>query len=257
MESSNPIISAIGLSKKYGRILALGGVTIEVAPGEAVCIVGPNGVGKTTLLLLLSGAIFPTAGDVRVFGLDRWQNNFKLRKLMTLVPAETIVGQSPTPYAYLRLVGQVYGMSREDFATRLERAVCEMDYAPHLHKNWAQLSLGLAKKAILIGGFLPEVSLRILDEPFAGGIDPLGMEALYSWIRAASRRGEAVVFSTQVLEQAETVADRIVLLRGGRVSLSGTPAEFIAAAGVDPQSPRALGQAFIRLTRDADKAKHQ
>lgn len=251
---SGHVISAIGLQKRYGRQLALDGVTLNVSAGEVVCIIGPNGVGKTTLLYLLAGVIFPTAGHVRILGLDRWENNFELRKRITVVPADLIIGQSPTPYAYLRLVGQLYGMEKNAFAEKLERMVGEMDFGPHLHRSWCELSFGLAKKAVLIGGFLPEVPLRIMDEPFAGGIDPLGMEVLYHWARAARLRGETVVFSTQVLEQAETTADRLVLLHEGRVSCSGRPVDVIAAAGIDPAEPRALGRAFIKLTRDAGKA---
>lgn len=249
MEQENGfVIRAVGLKKKYPKVNALDGLTLDVQQGEVLCLIGPNGAGKTTLLQLLGGVIYPSAGHVKVLGRDRWKENFEIRKGTTYLPVNPVVGASPTPYEYLRFLGQIYGLPKAQFIEKTQRLARQMRYTEYLTRPWAALSTGLVKKAGLIGCFLPEVAVRFLDEPFAGGIDPLGMEMLYQWMQEARGRGETILFSTQVLEQAETVADRVALLNRGRVEVIGAPGDLIAQAGLEAAEPRALAQAFIRLT---------
>lgn len=245
-------VEAVGLRFRYGRSYAVDGVSLELRAGEALCVIGPNGAGKTTLLSLLGGMVLPQQGHVRVFGLDRWRENFEIRKRSTFLLAEPAFGESLTPYEFLRFFGQIYGIPKETFLERVKRLAAEMDMTEHWTKPWGKLSLGMMKKTGLIAAFLPDAGLRIMDEPFAGGIDPMAMERLYQWIGAAKARGETIIFSTQVLEQAESAADRILMLEGGSIRADGTPAEIITLAGVDPAEPRALYKAFLRL---ADKSK--
>lgn len=251
--SNDRVIQAVGLRKKYPGVEALRGVSLDVHKGEILCIIGPNGAGKTTLLYLLGGVVFASAGHVTVFGLHRWKENFEIRRRSVVLPALPIFGSSPTPYEYLRFLAQIYSLSKETFLARLRQLAAEMSLSPHLNKPWSALSPGLAKKVALIGCFLPEVPLRILDEPFAGGIDPLGMEVLYGWMREAHERGETLVFSTQVLDQAQHLADRIALLHEGRVLALGSPGELIEKAQVPSTDPRPLARAFLTLTRTEAK----
>lgn len=262
MLSSNPggaqpshdgVIEAVGLRKRFGFTKAVHGVNLHVSRGEAVCIIGPNGAGKTTLLLLLGGVILPSFGGVKVFGLDRWKDNFEIRKRSTFLTAEPIFGASPTPYEFLRYYAQIYGLPKAIFLERFKRLADEMDMLPHIKKPWPKLSLGMKKKTGLIAAFLPDAELRILDEPFAGGIDPMAMERLYQWMELAKQRGEAIVFSTQVLEQAENAADRLVLLEKGTITAVGTPAELITAASIDSNDARPLYRAFLALTAKEER----
>ena len=242
------MIRAIGLQKKFPNVRAVDGLSLDVRRGEVLCIIGPNGAGKTTLLHMLGGAIYPSAGHIRVLGLDRWKDNFAIRRQTAFLPVSPVVGISPTPYEYLRFLGQVYGLAHEAFLARLKRMAAQMRYTEYLNRPWGALSTGLVKKAGLIGCFLPEVPLRFMDEPFAGGIDPLGMEILFQWMAEARGRGETIIFSTQVLDQAEAVADRIALLARGRIEVLGSPEELMTQAGVESAEPRALARAFLKLT---------
>lgn len=252
MQDDDVIINATGLRHKYGRSVALDSVSLDIRRGEVVCIIGANGAGKSTLLGLLGGMLFPNRGHVTVFGMDRWRDNFAIRKRSTLLFAEPVFGASPTPYEFLRFFAQIYGIPRSEFRSRLEKLADEMHMTKHLDKPWQKLSLGMMKKTGLIAAFLPDAELRIMDEPFAGGIDPLAMEMLYTWIRAARERGETIVFSTQVLEQAEGAADRILILIDGTIQIDGTPLEILTSAGVSPGEPRALSKAFLKLTGGTD-----
>ena len=253
----NVAIRAVGLQKKYPGVRALRGVSVEIRRGEIFCVIGPNGAGKTTLLYLLGGLIFPSAGHVTVFGLHRWKDNFEIRKRSAMLTTEPLYGESPTPYEYLRFLAQIYGLPKREFLDRLRRLSSEMQYTSYLNKAWPALSSGLTKKAGLVGCFLPDAALRILDEPFAGGIDPLGVEILYGWMREARDHGETVVFSTQILDQAEHVADRILLLHEGTILALGSPSKLIEKAGVAAGEERPLAKAFLALTRDRAKARDE
>jgi ABC-2 type transport system ATP-binding protein len=133
------------------------------------------------------------------------------------------------------------------FASRVWDLVHQMDLGSHWQKSWTSLSLGMIKKAGLVGVFLPDADLRILDEPFAGGVDPLGMEALYRWMIQSRARGETIVFSTQVLEQAGAICDRILLLEKGSLRWLGAPDDLVKEAGLDPDEPRAFARAFASI----------
>ncbi len=124
-----------------------------------------------------------------------------------------------------------------------------MNMTDHWDKPWERLSLGMMKKTGLIAAFLPKVPLRMFDEPFAGGIDPMAMEQLYTWMAEAKAHGETILFSTQVLEQAENAADRLLLLEDGAIRALATPAALIVQAGIDPNEPRALYKAFLAMAR--------
>jgi len=239
-------VEAVGLRFRYGRSYAVDGVSFELREGEVLCVIGPNGAGKSTLLSLLGGMVLPQQGHVRVFGLDRWRDNFEIRKRSTFLLAEPAFGESLTPYEFLRFFAQIYGIPKQTFLDRVKKLAAEMDMTEHWNKPWGKLSLGMLKKTGLIAAFLPDAQLRIMDEPFAGGIDPMAMERLYQWIGEAKSRGETIMFSTQVLEQAET-ADRILMLENGSIRALATPPELIAMAGVGPDEPRPLYKAFLRL----------
>lgn len=242
------VIEAVGLSKKFGLTKAVQNVSLDVVRSERLCVIGPNGAGKTTLLLLLGGVLLPSSGTVTVFGMDRWRQNFEIRTRSTFLTAEPIFGASRTPYEFLRFYAEIYGVPKTVFRERFRQLIDEMNMTGHIEKPWHKLSLGMQKKTGLIAAFLPDASLRILDEPFAGGIDPIAMERLYQWVDDAQRRGETTIFSTQVLEQAQNGADRIVLLEDGAISVVGTPKELMASAGIDSGEMRPLYRAFLTLT---------
>jgi ABC-2 type transport system ATP-binding protein len=241
------VLSAVGLKKKFGSTKAVNGISLEIFQGETVCVIGPNGAGKTTLLHLLGGIIMPNSGHITALGMHRWKDNFKIRECSIFIPATMIFGNFPTPFEFLRFVGQLYHLPKDEFHSRLENRVKEMNYQKHLHKPWSKLSLGLAKKAGLIAAFLPDLSLRLMDEPFAGGIDPYGMEMLVRWIAEASARGETTVFSTQVLEQTNGTG-KLALICEGQLKFYGTLEEMLKMAGVEPGETRAISKAFIALT---------
>lgn len=248
MASADVILEARGISRTFWRTKALLPMDLTVKSGEVLAVTGLNGAGKTTLLTMMAGALFPTTGDIHVFGLHRWRENYAIRCRSFFLPVTFPLGGMATPYEYLRFIAQVYGLTKVTFHARLEELCLQFDYLGQLGRPWKKLSLGQIRKAGLIAAFLPDVELRILDEPFAWGIDPAGMEVLYRWVADASvRQNSATVFSTQVLDQAETAAHRVLLLDRGQLSFCDKPDALLAKAGISPDEPRAFTRAFMKL----------
>lgn len=240
-------IEAVGLQKKFGRTRALKALSLDIPKGEVLCVVGPNGAGKTTLLLLLGGIILPSSGHVKVLGLHRWKENFEIRKRSTFLSDTPLFGACLSPYDFLRFYAQIYGIPKAEFLDRVKELAEEMAMTEHLDKPWDKLSLGMKKKTGLIAIFLPPAELRIIDEPFAGGIDPMAMDRLYEWMQSAKTRGETVLFSTQVLEQAERASDRVLVLRDGARVAFDSPQNMVHQTGLDPSDPRAFNKALLKL----------
>lgn len=247
--SAPPLVVARNLNVRFqllSRARALRDVSFEIPPGEILCVIGPNGAGKTTLLNLLAGCLFKTRNRITIAGLDRWKNNYEVRRLSTYVPMGQYVPLGPTPLDHMTNMARLYEMPEADFARRCAALVDDMNYHKLLHKYWGQLSLGQYHKALLIGGFLPPARLRILDEPIASGIDPLGMEILGVWMKECRAAGESIVFSTQVLDRAHLLADRLLILHNGSIGFLGTPAQFIEENGLDADDDYALNRAFAQ-----------
>jgi ABC-2 type transport system ATP-binding protein len=243
-------IETTKVTVRLGGARVLDKVSLEVHPGEILCILGPNGAGKTTLLQLLAGCLFKTRNRIRIFGLNRWRCNREIRTLSTFVPADFRSLAGTCPHEYLAAIATFYGLPPERYATRLAAMCYDLNYEQYLRIPWGHLSLGLRQKALLIGGFLPDTPLRILDEPMATGIDPMGLEIVGVWMREARERGETIVFSTQILDKAHLLADRIMILHKGRMVMIGPPRELIEAMGLSADDPFALNQAFFRFFQE-------
>lgn len=247
-----PAISCQGVSRRFDRTQAVDDVSFDLGAGECLCVIGPNGAGKTTLLMMLAGVVYPDRGTITLFGRDRFGYNFELRRESVVLLADPGFGACASPYEYWLFIAQVYGLPRAVFRERVEHVAEALHMVPHAHKTWEKLSLGMLKKTALVAAFLPDARLRIFDEPFAGGIDPAAMDTLYRWFGECNARGETIVFSTQVLEQAETAATRILLLRDGRIVAHDSPAGLIAGAGIDAEEKRPLYRAFMKLTGEKE-----
>lgn len=248
------IISLREITFRYGFKYALKRVSLSINAGEIVCILGPNGSGKTTLFNLLAGVTIPVSGHVNLFGQNYLENFAELSPRVMAMPFVHPVTTLYTPYLFWQAIGAAYGIPYKEVAQRLRRLVPPMNMERAMHNKYDSLSLGMKRKVMLIAAFLPDVDIRLMDEPFSGGIDPLAMEVLVGWILEAKSRGETIVFSSQLTEHAKRLADRILILRNGHVTFLGTAAEMMDRAGVAPQDERPLAQAYVALVEDGQDA---
>jgi ABC-2 type transport system ATP-binding protein len=228
-----------GATKHYGKVRALEGLTLAVAPGTLFALVGPNGAGKTTAIGLLTGLLTPTAGRVSVFGVDVGAEPLAAKRRIGFVPDRPYVFPRWTPRETLRFVGAVFGLSgwslEGEVAAELEAfGIADVADLPN-----DTLSHGTRQKVALAQAFVHRPDLLVLDEPMVG-LDPLAQKRLVERLRRRTSEGAAVFFTTHQLSLAEEIADVCGLLHKGRLAALGAPAEL--AEGTT------LADTFFRLT---------
>jgi ABC-2 type transport system ATP-binding protein len=210
------VISVSQLVKRFGRVVALDGLDLEVGRGEVHGFLGPNGAGKTTTLRVLLGLLRADAGTVRLLGGDPWHDAVALHRRLAFVPGDVELWPNLTGGEAIDLFARLRGgldRQRRD-------ALCErFDLDPT--KKGRTYSKGNRQKVALISALASDVELLLLDEPTAG-LDPL-MEAVFQdCIREAKAAGATVLLSSHILAQVEVLADRISIIRQGRIVESGT-----------------------------------
>jgi ABC-2 type transport system ATP-binding protein len=199
------------LTKDYGRFRALDDLNLEVAPGEVVGLLGPNGSGKTTALRLMLGFLRPTAGAAFLGGHDCWRDSVAARRLVAYLPGELRLYENMTGRQLVHFLGRLRGRPAwadlDDLALRFD-----ID----LDRPLATLSSGMKRKVALLEVLAPHTPLVIMDEP-TNALDPTMRDELLVQVRRARERGQAVLFSSHVLSEVERVCDRVAILQRGRL----------------------------------------
>ncbi|MFN7950645.1 MAG: ABC transporter ATP-binding protein [bacterium] len=224
------MIEAIGITQHYGVRPILRDVNLRVETGELVAIMGPNGTGKTTLLKVLAGVLSPQSGYVVVDGLRRRSSpatELAIRKRTVFLPAEPWVARTSTGREFLLAVGRLWEIGDERLLDHVEHV---LDLFRLSHKADAAIgsySTGERKKIALAGALVTDAKVMILDEPFAGGLDPAGIAALTRVLRSFAVRGErTIVIATPVPELVEGLAHRVAIVGDGSVLAFDTPARL-------------------------------
>jgi ABC-2 type transport system ATP-binding protein len=207
----DPLLAAENLTKDYGSFRALAGVTLSIAPGEVVGLLGPNGSGKSTALRILLGFLRPTLGRASIAGFDCWSQGVEARRRVAYLPGElrlydTMTGRRLVQFL-ANLRGDTPGPEVDALAKRLD---IDID-RPLTH-----MSSGMKRKVALLAVLVPKVPLIILDEP-TNTLDPTMRDELLDQLRGAKARGQAVLFSSHVLQEVEAVCDRVAVLRRGEL----------------------------------------
>lgn len=217
MPSGSPAISIKGLTKRYGRLIAVNHLDLEVSRGEVFGFLGLNGAGKTTTIRILLDLLRPTSGSAAVFGHDCQTDSLKARSAVGYLPGEMGVYSDLTGHELLVFLERVGGLTvskvhRHNLTERFE--LSDRD----LSRKLREYSTGMKRKLGLIQAFQADPLLLILDEP-TEGLDPLMQESFYELLADARNRGRTVFMSSHVLPEVERVCDRIAVLRKGNVVL--------------------------------------
>jgi ABC-2 type transport system ATP-binding protein len=215
-----PAIRISGLVKNYGRIRAVAGIDLEVRRGEVFGFLGPNGAGKTTTIRCLLDLLRPTAGAIEILGLDPRRDGPALRARLAYVPGELRLPERGTVDQLVASIGRVRGgldtRRRDELAERLD-----LD----LGRKMRDLSSGNRRKVALLLAFVAGAELLVLDEP-TNGLDPLMQHEFLGMVREARELGTTVFLSSHVLGEVQRVADRVAVLRAGRIVAVGTVDEL-------------------------------
>jgi len=206
-----PILVAENLTKDYGRFRALDDLNLEIAPGEIFGLLGPNGSGKSTAIRMMLGFLRPSAGRVTLAGFDCWQQSVEARRKVAYLPGELRLYETMTGRKLItfltELRGDTPGADLDEKARRLD---IEID------RPLVNMSSGMKRKVALLAVLTPQVPMIILDEP-TNTLDPTMRDELLEQLREARARGQAVLFSSHVLQEVEAVCDRVGILRDGRL----------------------------------------
>ena len=225
-----PLAVLDGVSKSYGDVVAVVGLSLSVNRGEIYGLLGPNGAGKTTALRMLAGLLAPSSGRARIAGRDA-DSGFAKKRLGYLSGSTGLFGRL-TPREILNYFGQIHGLTLSDIRARVDWLGAALALETVLDRRAEALSTGERQRVSIARAVLHDPPLLILDEP-TSGLDVLASRFLRDFVRAERDRGKAVVFSTHYLAEAELLCDRVGFLHQGRILCEGSPAEIRAQQGAD------------------------
>ena len=215
-----PVIRAEGLTKRYGKTLALDGLDLTVDEGEVYGYLGPNGSGKTTTIRLLLGLHRPSDGRAELFGMDAWREPVTAHRRVAYVAGEPFLWPALTSAETFEFLARVRGGTDVAYREKLiERFRLEAS------KRVRALSKGNRQKVQLIAAFASRAELLILDEP-TSGLDPLMEMAFRESVHEAKERGQTIFLSSHILTEVEALCDRVGILRHGRLIDEGTLTEL-------------------------------
>ncbi len=219
-----------GLTKRFGRVQALDGVDLEVPAGQVMGLLGPNGAGKTTLVRILATLIRPDAGHAWVAGLDLRTHAARARQLIGVSGQYAAVDGYLTGRENLRMIGRLAGLSRAG-ARRRTRDLLDL-FALHeaADRTARTYSGGMRRRLDVAAGLVAAPRVLFLDEPTTG-LDPHGRLDLWGLLADLTSQGTSLLLTTQYLEEADRLADTIVVLDAGQVIAAGSPAELKARVG--------------------------
>jgi ABC-2 type transport system ATP-binding protein len=225
-----PVLRVAGLTKRYrgraGEQLANDRIDLTVRPGQIVAVLGPNGAGKTTLLRQIAGQLLPTEGAIDVAGVDMVRHPRQAKEFLSVIPQECQPKDNLTVEEHIRYFALLKGANRRTILTEVDRLLRETGLYSDRRKLVRELSGGL-KRRVLIAVALSgrEVRLLLLDEPTTG-VDPEARRSVWRLIDTLRARNIAILLTTHYIEEAEYLADYVVVVHRGRFAASGTPDEI-------------------------------
>jgi len=220
MNSSAPALRIEGLCKHFGRP-AVDGLDLTVRRGELYALLGPNGAGKTTTLRLVTGLLTPDAGTIEVLGVDLAREPAAAKMRMAYLPDEPLLYGKLKPYEYLEFVAGLWGVRADEAGPRAQELLDWLDLSRHAHELTEGFSRGMKQKLALAGALIHRPQLLILDEPLTG-LDAAAARQVKDLLLSHVAGGGSVILTTHILEVAERLAQRIGIIRDGRLIAEGT-----------------------------------
>jgi ABC-2 type transport system ATP-binding protein len=233
-----------GLTRAFGDLMAVDHLDLTVRSGEMFGFLGPNGAGKTTTIRMAAGLLRPTAGSIRIFGMDPYRRPLEVKRLIGVAPDEPPLYDRLTGRETLEFVGRIHGFSLLEARVRTRDLLDWMDLGEAASATVGEYSLGMKKKLSLACVLIHKPKLLFLDEPFSG-IDPIGVKNIKGLLSFMARDGATIFFSSHVMDLVERFCTRMAIIHEGKLRALGTVKEICTGAGLGDSAT--LEDAFVSL----------
>ena len=231
--NNNCAISTQGLTRYFGPVKAVDGVDLDVREGEIFGFLGPNGAGKTTVIRMLITLLAPTSGEITVAGYDAVRYPQEVRLRIGAALQEAALDNKQTGRELLRLQGRLYGLSRLQVDRRIAELSSLVDIGEAMDRLIGTYSGGMKRRLDLAAALIHRPEILFLDEP-TSGLDPISRARIWEEVRRINReQGVTIFLTTQYLEEADALADRVGIIDQGMLAAQGTPEDLKRARGSD------------------------
>ncbi|QBI19755.1 ABC transporter ATP-binding protein [Egibacter rhizosphaerae] len=220
-------ISARGLEKRYGDLVAVDGIDADVFRGESFAFLGPNGAGKSSTMRMVAAMSPRSGGDLRVLGEDPDTDGEAIRARLGVVPQENNLDPQLTVEENLLIYGRYFGLPRRELRPRITELLEFAELTDRRGAKAEYLSGGMKRRLVIARGLVNRPDLILLDEPTTG-LDPQARNLLWDRLRRLKRGGATLILTTHYMDEAEQLCDRLVIMDHARIVAEGTPAELIA-----------------------------
>jgi len=244
------MIEAHALTRKFGDLIAVNDLNLEIQQGEFFAFLGPNAAGKTTTIKMLTGLLQPTAGTVKICGHDMATDGEAARRLLSYVPDFPFLYDKLTPWEFMRFMGELFLLEKAEIERKAGLLFEKFHLSEYGGEIIENLSHGTRQRLAISSGLLHDPKVFIIDEPMVG-LDPAHARIVKNEFKERSQAGTTFFLSTHTLAVAEEIADRIGIINHGRLIALGTVDELRASSS----ESGALEKVFLSLI-DAEE-KHR
>ena len=241
-ETTATAITINGLTKDYGDVRAVDGLTLSISEAEVFGLLGPNGSGKTTTINCLTGLLKPTRGTIEVGGFDVQIDGAKAREILGVSPQESAVFPYLTGKENVQLFGALYSAPKKSLGGRVDYVLEKVGLMDDAGRKVSKYSGGMKRRVSIAMALVTDPRIVLLDEPTVG-MDPQSRRAVWDFIMELRDNGKTVVLTTHYMEEAEELCDRVGIIDHGRLIAQGSPTDLRAK-----YRARDLEDVFIQLT---------
>jgi lipooligosaccharide transport system ATP-binding protein len=241
----NTIISARNLVKKYGDLTAVDGISFDIAEGECFGFLGPNGAGKTSTVKMIHCVSPVTAGTLTVNGLPARVENRALKKITGVIPQEITLDTDLTVRENLMVFSKFFDIRRRDASARIEELLKFVELEAKRDSRINELSTGMKRRLLIARALINQPKIIVADEPTTG-LDPQARHLIWQRLRQLKTQGATLILTTQYMEEAQQLCDRIVVMYQGKILKEGMPSRLI-----EEEIGREVAE--IRISQDEDE----